>query len=222
MDRDWPWVQSGFFTLHTLVMIMKMHSYMNINGYLQSVSEQSQALLKQLRAATNSEGGWEHAISVAKEHRAELDGPSTLTDSTQSSPPGSSPIGTPPIVEGAKTSYVDPDTAKALRKRLASMSLENGALDREMKNIVRSLDDPGADKKTDEPMPSATSPHPLVDHPNETIANIAKEYSEVHGELASTGPLYVTWPNNITFQNFGLYMLIPTLVYELEYPRTNR
>ncbi|KAJ3331424.1 hypothetical protein HDU76_003217 [Blyttiomyces sp. JEL0837] len=30
----------------------------------------------------------------------------------------------------------------------------------------------------------------------------------------------VTFPNNITFVNFVDYMLVPTLVYELEYPRT--
>jgi sterol O-acyltransferase len=32
----------------------------------------------------------------------------------------------------------------------------------------------------------------------------------------------VTFPNNITFYNFTDYILIPTLVYEMEYPRTNR
>ncbi|KAI8336645.1 MBOAT, membrane-bound O-acyltransferase family-domain-containing protein [Chlamydoabsidia padenii] len=32
--RDWPWVQSGFFTMHSLVMMMKMHSYTALNGDL--------------------------------------------------------------------------------------------------------------------------------------------------------------------------------------------
>ncbi|KAI9488524.1 MBOAT, membrane-bound O-acyltransferase family-domain-containing protein [Zychaea mexicana] len=32
--REWPWVQSGFFTLHTIVMMMKMHSYTSLNGEL--------------------------------------------------------------------------------------------------------------------------------------------------------------------------------------------
>jgi sterol O-acyltransferase len=30
-----------------------------------------------------------------------------------------------------------------------------------------------------------------------------------------------TYPNNLTYANFLDYMLCPTLVYELEYPRTN-
>ncbi|KAG0744882.1 hypothetical protein G6F57_006050 [Rhizopus arrhizus] len=32
--RNWPWVQSGFFTMHTIVMMMKMHSYTALNGDL--------------------------------------------------------------------------------------------------------------------------------------------------------------------------------------------
>ncbi|OAD68611.1 hypothetical protein PHYBLDRAFT_97722, partial [Phycomyces blakesleeanus NRRL 1555(-)] len=44
--RDWPWVQSGFFTMHTVVMMMKMHSYTSLNGDL-SVKYRR---LKQLKA----------------------------------------------------------------------------------------------------------------------------------------------------------------------------
>ncbi|CAO0799819.1 unnamed protein product [Mucor circinelloides] len=32
--RNWPWVQSGFFTMHTIVMMMKTHSYTALNGDL--------------------------------------------------------------------------------------------------------------------------------------------------------------------------------------------
>ncbi|KAJ3999944.1 MBOAT, membrane-bound O-acyltransferase family-domain-containing protein [Lentinula boryana] len=221
-NRQWPWVQSGFFTLHSLVMIMKIHSYMAVNGYLQSVSEQSQSMLNQLRQATDSEGGWDRAMLIAKEHRAELDAASAI-GSSGSSPFGeASPTGTPAIPDGVQTSYVDPDTAKALRNRLASMSDANGVVNADTKRVVESLNDPGANKKTDEPVPSLANPHPLIDHPNEKISNIARDYSELQGELVSTGPLYIVWPKNITFKNFAVYMLIPTLVYELEYPRTNR
>jgi len=51
---------------------------------------------------------------------------------------------------------------------------------------------------------------------------MAKDYSELEGELSSSGPFRVTYPNNITMKNFAVYQLIPTLVYELEYPRTDR
>lgn len=31
---EWPWVQSGFLTLHALTMLMKVHSYCSLNGEL--------------------------------------------------------------------------------------------------------------------------------------------------------------------------------------------
>ena len=44
----------------------------------------------------------------------------------------------------------------------------------------------------------------------------------MEGELTGIGPEYVRWPENITYKNFAVYQLVPTLVYELEYPRTDR
>ncbi|TFY75945.1 hypothetical protein EWM64_g8065, partial [Hericium alpestre] len=82
---------------------------------------------------------------------------------------------------------------------------------------------PASDTSPSEPNhPQPPKPHPLVDHPDEAIAAMAAEYSDMDGELVSTGPEYVRWPENITFKNFAVYLLIPTLVYDLEYPRTNR
>ncbi|KAJ6515074.1 MBOAT, membrane-bound O-acyltransferase family-domain-containing protein [Mycena vitilis] len=203
LNREWPWVQSGFFTLHTLVMIMKTHSYMTVNGHLQHVSELSQALLDDLRKATESAGGWDQAIQAAQVHRAELD---VLTNrSTQDSTPG----GTPMVPEGASTSYVDVPTAAALRQRLVAVS-----------EASKLAADP--DRKPDSKATSPMSPHVLVDHPNEAISAMARDYSELEGELTSSGPYPVTYPNNLTMKNFAVYQLIPTLVYELEYPRTDR
>jgi len=91
-NRQWPWVQSGFFTLHTIVMIMKTHSYMTVNGHLQYISETSQKLLDDLRKATESAGGWDQAILDAQAHRAEID--ALTTRSTQDSTPG---VGTPMV-----------------------------------------------------------------------------------------------------------------------------
>ncbi|KAJ7696587.1 MBOAT, membrane-bound O-acyltransferase family-domain-containing protein [Mycena rosella] len=198
-NRQWPWVQSGFFTLHTLVMIMKVHSYMTVNGHLQYVSEMSQALLDDLRKATASAGGWEQAVRDAQAHRAELD--ALTTRSTEES----TPSGTPAIPEGTSTSYVDVPTAAALRQRLVAVSQPSAT----------------STQSEDKPV-SSTRPHILVDHPNEGISAMARDYSELEGELSSSGPYRVTYPNNLTMKNFAVYQLIPTLVYELEYPRTER
>ncbi|KAI5895388.1 uncharacterized protein SCHCODRAFT_02619284 [Schizophyllum commune H4-8] len=223
--RQWPWVQSGFLTLHTLVMIMKMHSYINVNGYMQYITAQSQQVLDQMRKATETiGGGWDHAIEVAKARRAELDnaaGMSSGTDSPPSMDTTPPVMATPPIATGASASYVDADTATALRKRLASVA---PGVANDMRKAEKAQEAAAADEKSGvrSHVVSALEPHPLVDHPNEEIAQMAKDYSEMQGELTSTGPERITWPNNVTYKNFGLYLLIPSLVYELEYPRTDK
>ncbi|THH16971.1 hypothetical protein EW146_g3763 [Bondarzewia mesenterica] len=205
--RQWPWVQSGFFTLHSLVMIMKMHSYMAVNGYLQWASSQSEFLFSQLEAATSRVGGWDQAIAVAKAHRAELDGSGTEVASAESSSP---PIDTPsPLPEGSYKSYIDGNTANALRSRLRDHAAVEEA-------VAQCDDDRRAREK------EKLLPHLLVDHPDETVAALARDFSEVDSELISTGPNQIRWPASITLKNFAVYMLIPTLCYELEYPRTNR
>ncbi len=183
---------------------MKMHSYMSVNGYLQHVTEQSQQLLDTLRKATRRVGGWDQAIIDASARRAEFD-----ASTNGSSSAGPSPVATPPIPNGTQGSYMDADDASVLRKRLLAASVES---QRDTKFV--------SDNK--KAVPSPAEPHPLVDHPDEEISDLAKEYSELQGELRSPGPEYVVWPNNISLKNFAVYQLIPTLVYELEYPRTDR
>lgn len=197
-------------------MIMKMHSYMTVNGHLQHATIQSEALLKDLHQVTRSVGGWDQAIADAKAHRAEID---ALTGMISSSSSGTTPSRTPDIPEGSTTSYTDPATAKALRNRLTSVSLatEGNIVVTDILNIRPGVDSPHSDGS-----PHPHEPHPLVDHRDQQIAEMARDYSELQSELTSPGPTYVTWPNNITAKNFAIYQLIPTLVYELEYPRTDR
>ncbi|KAG6831097.1 hypothetical protein H0H92_012774 [Tricholoma furcatifolium] len=208
-NRKWPWVQSGFLTLHSLVMIMKMHSYMTVNGQLQRAAMQSEKVFDLLRQATTSVGGWENAIGDAKIRRLEAEAAANLGSVSAGSTPSATP-GTPYAPEGSTTSYTDAATASALRRRLANVSQATEG------NI--SVTDLTDHTQTSRPL----EPHILIDHPDEQIADLAREYSELQSELTSPGPIYVTWPNNITLKNFALYQLIPTLVYELEYPRTDK
>lgn len=67
-----------------------------------------------------------------------------------------------------------------------------------------------------------TAQHPLVFHPDPSLSALAKEYSDLKTELISLGPEQVIWPDNVTWKSFAVYQLIPTLVYELEYPRTKQ
>jgi sterol O-acyltransferase len=181
-------------------MIMKMHSYMATNGSLHSISQQSAAILKQLRLATSRVGGWEKAISDAKKRRADLE---REVDSdrggTETSPSSS---GTLELPEGVAASYEEVPNTIALRRRFAQIT--------------------GSTTVPDDEAPKGVASHPLVDHPDSQISALAAEYSELESELVSSGPQRVRWPENITFKNFAVYQLIPSLVYELEFPRTQR
>jgi sterol O-acyltransferase len=68
--------------------------------------------------------------------------------------------------------------------------------------------------------PSAA--HPLAFHPNDDIATTARNLDLYSAELTSTGAKRVTWPANVSVVNFIDYLLVPTLVYELEWPRTTK
>ncbi|KAN0130940.1 MBOAT, membrane-bound O-acyltransferase family domain containing protein [Lactarius tabidus] len=195
-NRQWPWVQSGFLTIHTFVMIMKMHSYMATNGYLKHVSQQSAELLTQLRDATSRVGGWETAISEAMNRRLEREAGADLSPGTSISS-----IPTPELSDSMSSSYMQVHTSAAFRSRL----------------IHATESTPTPDDKPKDLTPSA-----LVDHPDAEISALATEYVDLESELESTGPERVRWPENITFKNFAVYQLIPTLVYELEFPRTNK
>ena len=225
MDSQWPWVQSGFLTIHTFVrgsayhttcnlskfvhliqtMLMKMHSYMATNGYLRYVSQQSAEIREQLHDATLNVGGWEKAIADAKRRREDLER-ETDTDST-GTVPSPSPSGNLWLPNGDLSSpYLEVPPASALRNRLMHVT-ESMTTSETVLGDVKPKD--------------ATS-HILIHHPDPRISALATEFSELESELVSSGPERVRWPENITLKNFAVYQLIPTLVYELEYPRTKR
>lgn len=200
-------------------MVMKMHSYLSINGHLQHVSRQSMHLLNQLRKATLELGGWDQAMKDAKAPVSDNSPEDTSVTST--------PSRTPDVPEGSSSSYIDPASANILRKRLAAMALDQN--DKETVQIVEKIISREAGYSatissniTGVKETIQLSQHPLVLHSDPSISALAKEYSDFQAELTSLGPDQVTWPNNITWKNFAVYQLIPTLVYELEYPRTDQ
>jgi sterol O-acyltransferase len=233
-------------------MVMKMHSYITVNGELQLIESEGKSLFSQLKSATEPIGGWDKAIEVASakqaEEQAKMTAPSeTVHNSKTDMEP--TPIGTPSIPEGLSTSYLDAKTANALRKRLAAISHAqssgtsisssslngesyrpgpgnfNDNTDLKTEKILQSNDTPeprsyvvegGEDHDED------LKPHVLVYHPDEKISALANEYSDLQSDLVSSGPNHVRWEDTITWTNFALYQLTPTLVYELEYPRTDR
>ena len=181
---------------------MKMHSYVYVNGYLQWVDREAKEALEILHKETGRVGGYETAVAIAKIHRKEVDSASARSDSGSSTPDA------PNGYYGGEKSYLEVEVSAAavLRQRLAAAAAKNeiAAAD----HIAENTEEIGS--------------HPLVDHPDEKIAELAQEFSELDAELVSTGPTKIRWPDNISWGNFADYQLIPTLVYDLEYPRTER
>lgn len=185
---------------------MKMHSYMYVNGYLSFVAKDSEAILKRLEKEADRVGGWEKAMITAKAHRAEIDAATQRADSGSNTPDG---YGTPVSFEGISKTHLDVSPASVLRQRLRTVD------EASVQEVSRS-------SSPAPPEPSVPTPHTLMDHPDQEVSRLAGEYSELEAELVSTGKEQVRWPANIGWKNFAVYQLIPTLVYELEFPRTDR
>ena len=181
---------------------MKMHSYVYVNGYLQWVDHEAKKVLAALHKETERVGGFETAVAVAKIYRKEADGASVRSDSGSSTPDTSNGHG------GGERTFleVEVSAASVLRQRLAA-----AAAAAKNETVV-----------TEHTADIAEEPYPLVDHPDEKVSELAEEFSKLDAELVSTGSAKVRWPNNISWSNFADYQLIPTLVYDLEYPRTER
>ena len=211
---------------------MKMHSYITLNWQLRFVMEQSQELFDSLKDKTKAVGGWDKALADAIAKQKELRFQASITcaaTANGSSTREPTPFGTPPVPEGSSTSYVEVPIASALRHRLnAVMSLPDSDNQRSSSRAAVDVAHPHLLQDRSQKMlindgsTGEFGPHLLIHHADPDISAIAKDYSELQSELTSSGPHHVTWPDNITWKNFAMYQLIPTLVYDLEYPRTDR
>lgn len=235
-NRQWPWVQSGYLTLHSIVMVMKMHSYMAVNGNLQVVLEQTKQLTATLhKVATSTSGSFEKAVAEAISHKASLVPSDDGSDKSYSSEELS---GTPePENEASgetRSAYVDLDTANALKQRLSvvadpttvvSDTVSSSSEGLRKRALAGAAEEHAADTNEQEDDHNDSENDPvrlLADHPDHQVSDLAKDIIELQGELRSTGPYPVQYPNNITLKNFAVYQLIPSLVYQLEYPRTEK
>lgn len=131
------------------------------------------------------------------------------------------------LPDGTTRSYIDADMAVALRHRL--MNVPTGASKEGPKLSYGSGEVQTNGSNKDEKGATASAPKMvepeyaiLAHHPEEEISNLANDLVEMDSELCSQGPNPVRWPANISLANFADYQLIPTLVYELSYPRTER
>ncbi len=115
-----------------------------------------------------------------------------------------------------------------LRKRSASLSA-NKPRRKSSKQALKSLPAPEKNLPLGTSLePSATTtphapraPNPLAWSTDSQIALLATNIDAMEDELKSNGVKGLVWPQNVTYAHFADYLIIPTLVYQLEYPRTS-
>jgi sterol O-acyltransferase len=184
--RQWFWVQSGFLTLHTLTMIMKVHSYSQYNGFLSEKARELSKAKEALEAEFKKRGGKTVVLHEAatQKARAEQVSSSSKTNGWTSSVDNSNSEGQQEASPRRRASGQYPKRRPSLPAAMQTDVLET-----------------------------------LEYHPDETIADLAISIDDLNRILTSKSGK-VTWPENVTYWNFIDYLLVPTLVYELEYPRT--
>lgn len=225
------------------VMIMKMHSYMSTNGELDLVNRKSQEVHAELQKATEEVGGWEKALAAAKENKERVVA-EEARDAKEAGTIAGVQIDNGAITPGGTTtSFIDAKDAANLRRRLAAAvngeaSLDGSAPTSTSSSSSSSVAEPSASSAPrstkvettgNRIIPPASTPLTapsdtlvLTYHPSEKVSALARAHAELESELTSSGPARVRWPENISLRDFALYQLTPTLVYELEYPRTER
>lgn len=177
---------------------------------LRQVKKDEKQLAKMMES---SPGGWQEAERVARENweTACRENPSettsnttttssSLTNSTTSLSPSS-----PQHLSPTLKSEVAEEEISVLRHRQSS------ARRHEPLSVTETA------KKSNVPREGIET---LTWHPKEEISKLAISIAEEKEFLTSSGPQANEFPNNVGFANFIDYLLIPTLVYELEYPRT--
>ncbi|ROV93989.1 hypothetical protein VSDG_06303 [Cytospora chrysosperma] len=176
--RDWPWSHTVFFVLHTLVMLMKQHSYAFYNGYLSTAYKKRAELQNKLKQL-------EHVQAVKSPSQTVPTASSLLTDHMSHAP-----------------------SAQELRQRRRSLHTGGESFSRDLENIEAAI-------QSNEPLDLEQI------HVFEQVIKweMAQLTDEINGKSTSPGRAY---PNNLTFKNHYEYIVFPTLVYELEYPRSER
>jgi sterol O-acyltransferase len=226
---------------------MKIHSYCSHNGMLSDIYFRMQAEEKQLQLYLSSlpdQGASIIAQAAAgkqvKDDTLEFERRRPRNDGDAVDVP----IGTPMVPSGATavaSGYIS--HADSLRLRL-SQNGRKPVLTREASAATTvssrdmtpsasqqgSDDTPGKDEDPHPPMGTSLEPlqsrhhrpiHDILSYSdNEHVATLANNIDLMKGELRSNGVKGIMWPDNVTYFQFMEFMLFPTLVYQLEYPRT--
>lgn len=225
---DWPWTQSGFFLLHAMVQLMKIHSYLTVNTHMANhhnrMLRKEQELRKVLleKAPKDKEltieGVWAQALRESVVHM-----PSSYGANAHMST-GFNEWANLELQSGASMVRAHwwgpqlqnkiPRSVTPVNKFARLVTAVERADDNERLNV----------NKLPEMKLEIRDPHPLMWHPDEEIKKLAEKIAGLREYLYADpipgqelGPM---WPYNVSFYNFWDFQLVPCLVYKLQYPRT--
>jgi sterol O-acyltransferase len=177
--REWPWSHTIFIVLHTMVFLMKQHSYGFYNGHLSVFYRRRNMLQEKLRDLRDTK-------------------------------PDDSGVSDSPSIAAAVTSALEKSDVPANgdKRRRPAGPRSSTNLDNETSDIAR------VSKAMESGQP--LSPDQMQAFHRIIEAEIDSLDKELRGKAQSDEKAY---PNNLTLANFGDWTVLPTLVYELEYPR---
>ncbi|KAF3760512.1 MBOAT-domain-containing protein [Cryphonectria parasitica EP155] len=175
--RSWPWSHTVFFVLHTLVMLMKQHSYAFYNGHLSTAYKARAELLRRLKQL----------------------------EQIEASKPSSSSSRSTGVAAAASAYLNRRPSVNDIRQRRRSLHPGSDNFSQDLEEIEAAIE----------------SSRPLDLEQIRVFENIIQwEIDGLTEELTgkSTSPERA-YPRNLTLRNHYQYIVFPTVVYELEYPR---
>lgn len=180
--RSWPWSHSIFVLIHSLVFVMKQHSYAFYNGYLSSVNRRKTLLENKLK------------------HLEDLNPQNNF-----SAP--NSPTNERPSATTTGTDKVNSDYNLSHRPSLGPRTSTNLTAEKSDVATIASAIESGRS---------------LDSAQFQAFTNvISTEITDLTHQLAGrTGKN--PYPKNLRLGNYLEFICLPTLVYELSYPRQER
>ncbi|CAH7678543.1 MBOAT, membrane-bound O-acyltransferase family-domain-containing protein [Phakopsora pachyrhizi] len=231
----WPWVQSGFLTLHSITMLMKIHSYCTMNGTLSVTLRELRIRLERLESlliSSNCIDQKDQQLSLSKPAKSSISTKTHEQDAISSRILRFKDLIENLILEIEEGKVLEPQTVSDGDDRLLSGAevLTIEGLEDTLRLIDRLIilkQQPVSDSEDSKIVETSTTKDSVEADSGtikmtKTITTTTTTTTSMSTERSFANQGYTTYPENVSIANFLDFLLIPTLVYELNYPRTSR